>query len=187
MKNGIIIGAVVLVVGGFIALFAFAPQQNSQPLDTSELSTDIPEDQWPEGVSFEDLPENLVARNTCVNHGGISMHIHPKLTIIVEDQVASIPANVGVTEECMKAIHTHDTTGTLHVEFLTPFDFTLGDFFANWGYGFNSNTILGQEVDLAHELVMTVNGEPSDEFENLVLRDLDDIVIRYQKVDGGEE
>lgn len=41
---------------------------------------------------------------------------------------------------------------------------------------------MGYEVDRDHELVMTVNGELSSQFENYVPHDEDDITIKYARV-----
>ncbi|MEK7507865.1 MAG: hypothetical protein AAB602_02150 [Patescibacteria group bacterium] len=112
-------------------------------------------------------------------------HIHPHLTIKINGTQETIPANVGVTLGCMHPIHTHDGTGEIHVESPEKRDFTLGDFFAVWDKTFTKNQILESVVDNTHEIKMTVNGEQSDEFEKLVLRDKEQIVIEYEVIENG--
>ncbi len=107
-------------------------------------------------------------------------HIHPHLTIIINGLEQSIPANTGITISCMHPIHTHDETGTIHVESPEQRDFTLSDFFAVWGQTFTKDQILDYKVDATHQIVMTVNGVTSTDYENLVLRDLDNIKIEYK-------
>jgi len=107
-------------------------------------------------------------------------HIHPNLTIIINGVQQTIPANTGISLTCLHPIHTHDDTGKIHVESPEQRDFTLGDFFAVWGKTFNKNQILDSVVDANHEIVMTVNGKENFDYENLVLRDLDQIVIEYK-------
>ena len=36
-------------------------------------------------------------------------------------------------------------------------------------------------VDDTHEMIMTVDGQPSGEYENLILKDKQDIVIEYKE------
>jgi hypothetical protein len=60
-----------------------------------------------------------------------------------------------------------------------PRTFYLKDFFAAWGRTFTRRNLLGYRADAAHEITMTVNGQPGTEFGDLVLRDHDEIVLRY--------
>lgn len=75
------------------------------------------------------------------------MHIHPRLEIYVNGHRATVPANVGIDPDKHvdhsldkysgghgpAPIHTHDATGTLHVESSKTLDWRLGDFFKIWG------------------------------------------------------
>jgi hypothetical protein len=116
------------------------------------------------------LPDYL---NRCVT-GTLLYHSHPSLTIIVSGSTQSIPANVGIGGICNKPIHTHDATGTLHVETDENRDYTLGDFFLIWGNWadsgqraiFNSTQIFGDRVGNGHSLTMTVNNAPNNLFQN---------------------
>lgn len=108
-------------------------------------------------------------------------HIHPHLRIIVNGAEAAVPANIGVSVACLHPVHTHDTTGTIHVESPERRDFTLADFFAVWDKPFSKDQILDSKADATHEIIMTVNGKSNERFENLVLSDKDEIVIEYKK------
>lgn len=120
-------------------------------------------------------------RELCVNHDStISMHIHPELTIFVDDESVPIPANIGIDEACMRALHTHDATGEIHIEYPETHDFTLGDFFANWGQSFSATQLFEHVADEEFGLRMTVDGKESSEFENLVLTDGQKIVIYFE-------
>ena len=80
----------------------------------------------------------------------------------------------------MRPIHTHDATGTLHVEWSAPRDFILGDFFKVWGEPFSREQLLGHQAGTTHAVTLTVNGVPSLDYEKLLLRDNDRIVIEYK-------
>jgi hypothetical protein len=64
-------------------------------------------------------------------------HLHPHLTIEHSGVPLAIPANVGFVQAggtvlCIYWLHTHDESGTIHVE-APGGNFTLADFFAVWG------------------------------------------------------
>jgi len=118
---------------------------------------------------------------SCTTDMFTKYHIHPFLKIIVSGVEQEIPANTGVTLTCMHPLHTHDTTGKIHVESPEQRDFTLADFFAVWERAFSKDQILDQKVDADHGIIMTVNGVKSDQYENLELRDADNIVIEYKQ------
>lgn len=125
--------------------------------------------------------KNFEPRNQCVQHSvSLSMHIHPELEIYDGDQKLAIPAEIGIDPSCMKAVHTHDETGKIHLEYPEQHQFVLEDFFAVWGKPFNKNEILDKKANDTHTVTMTVNGQPNDQFEKLPLEDGQKIVIRYQ-------
>ena len=108
----------------------------------------------------------------CTTDMATRFHIHPFLTIFVDDARMTIPSEIGIDEgKCMHPIHTHDTLGKIHVESPEPANFTLGDFFLVWNRKFD---------DLGTLEKMTVSGTDSEEGENLILRDDDRIVLRYK-------
>lgn len=124
---------------------------------------------------------NFQPRNLCVEHSGaLSMHIHPELSITMDGQPVAIPANIGVDPTCMKAVHTHDETGKIHIEYPEKRDFVLGDFFAIWGQSFSKDQILDKKVDDTHTITVLVDGQPNQDFENLILNDAQKIEIRYE-------
>jgi len=127
-----------------------------------------------EDVNFDVMDE-------CIQHVNLKLHIHPHLEIIINGDKQVIPANIGVDSICMRSVHTHDATGTIHIEWKRPRDFTLEEFFKVWGKTFNQDQILDYAADENHETVMTVNGNRSEEYENLIMRDGDRIVIIYQE------
>lgn len=107
-------------------------------------------------------------------------HVHPHLKIIINGQEQTIPANTGGAP-CFLPIHTHDSSGSIHVENAVQFDATLAEFFTIWKKTFTRDQILDSHVDATHEIVMTVDGQPSDAYENLILKDKQDIVIEYRE------
>lgn len=117
-------------------------------------------------------------------HESIRYHYHVQLTIVIDEEQQLIPADTGVSANCMRPVHTHDDSGKIHIETEQRREATLGDFFTIWGQPFNSRQILDYKVDEEHTLEMRVDGDPSNDFENLVLADDMDIVIEFKKVNS---
>ncbi len=119
---------------------------------------------------------------TCTTDMATQFHIHPHLEILINGKREEIPANIGIKPICMNALHTHDTSGTIHVESPEQRDFTLADFFAVWNKPFNKDQILDYKTDSQHAIVETINGKEILDYENTVLHDKDQIVITYKEI-----
>ena len=112
-------------------------------------------------------PPNVVLLPSYLDHcvtGSLAYHSHPNLAITVNGQQIVIP--VTFDSGCPQVIHTHDSSGVLHVETDQSQNYTLGDWFLLWGHYANSQTqaifnrtqIFNNKVDATHSLTMTVNG-----------------------------
>lgn len=137
---------------------------------------------------FEKMSSRELAQ-VCLESEGTVMHIHSHLNIIANKQVVSVPAEIGVDEQkhCIHAVHTHDASAVIHVESPVAKAFTLGDFFAVWGMPLSKNQVLANKVDAGHALKMYVDGKESTDFENLLLKDHQDIVLDYYAVKDGPD
>ncbi len=121
----------------------------------------------------------------CINPNlPFQYHIHPHLQLIINGKSVEIPANIGTEPGCERTLHAHDNTGAIHIEPNFYQEFTLADFFSVWGRPFShpptGGQILNYQTDAGHEIVMTVDGQPNSEYQNLVLKDNQQIVIEYR-------
>jgi hypothetical protein len=108
----------------------------------------------------------------------LAMHIHVYVTIIIDGQKQVIPAGIGIEEpQGDLPIHTHDTTGKIHIESPITRTFHLSDFFAIWGQPLGNHDVLGYHTGAGDLVTMTVNGQPSTAFGSLALRDQQQVVI----------
>lgn len=107
------------------------------------------------------------------------MHIHPKITVIVNGQPTIIPENVGIDNtlwkdhsldkygmQGMSPLHTHDNSGTIHVESTANRGYTLEEFVNVWG---------GLDASNGKILKVTANGQPISDWKNHVLKDKEKI------------
>tara|TARA_Y100000310_G_C20642966_1_gene794981 strand:- start:1188 stop:1676 length:489 start_codon:yes stop_codon:yes gene_type:complete len=115
-------------------------------------------------------------------HVNLALHFHPILQIKILGENVNLPANTGITQQGMKVIHTHDSSGKLHVEAPYPYEFVLGDFFSIWGRRLTRECIFEYCEDESHKLTFLVNGVPNELRNNLVLKDADVIQIRYEEI-----
>ncbi len=130
--------------------------------------------------SLEDMTSREVAFRMTTDMA-TQFHIHPEISIIIDGVEQEIPPNIGVKQNSMTAIHTHEGGGLIHVEAPIKKDFTIGDFFAVWGKTFTRDQILDSVVDTSYEITVIVNGVVVTTYENTVMHDKDTIVISYSK------
>lgn len=92
---------------------------------------------------------------------GTALHIHQHLDIFIDGAAVPVPAGIGINEgeRFITEIHTHDTSGIIHVESPTVERFTLGEFFDVWGVRFSSDCIGGYCADQSKSLRVYVNGK----------------------------
>jgi len=136
----------------------------------------------------------------CLQNEELYYHVHPYLRIVIDGQNVTIPTAVGIENpvieqglasgglnSCFEPLHTHDDSGILHIESNTNTTYTLGDFFEVWSATyhtvsidgvahpivFNQTDILGFKADGSHQVVLLVNGKPSNAYGALSLVQLD--------------
>ena len=78
-----------------------------------------------------DEPADVLGQ--CIQHETISTHIHVLVIAVLDGQPASLPANLGITADCMRPMHTHDDSSLVHIESPTGHPFTLADLLTVWG------------------------------------------------------
>src|SRR5256712_5766984 len=137
----------------------------------------------------------------CLGGESTTFHIHPYLRIVINGQDVTIPAAIGIVNPqtqngiagggtCFEPMHTHDASGIIHIESPGNTNYTLSEFFQIWNdtdhfhhsvmingvshpIVFSSTDILGFRADSNHRIVLLVDGQPSSEYQSLVLSKLD--------------
>jgi len=110
------------------------------------------------------------------------IHWHPVLSITSNTSGAvTVPMNIGIDQSLWKdhsldqygegglsPMHTHDTSGTIHVEANTSHhDFTLHEFLAIWGQPSDGSAINGKAV-----VSLTIDGQAqASPTQDFVLKD----------------
>jgi len=92
----------------------------------------------------------------------LDFHEHATLQMTVDGEPVAVPANIGVGETSIAELHTHDTSGTLHLEAageITDGSFDLGHFFDTWGVALDESCV-GEHCKPDAAIAITVDGEP---------------------------
>ena len=109
----------------------------------------------------------------------LTRHEHAHLTILIRGQIKTVPAFIGITATQICWLHTHDTSGIIHIEAGDARTLTLGDLFAVWRQPLSQTTIDGDRVGNGESIQATVNQQPyTGAPETIVLRDHEDIVLQ---------
>lgn len=121
----------------------------------------------------------------------IIMHFHPHLNLMINGKPVTVPSQIGIDPSLWKdhsldqygmqamsngisgmaPLHTHDATGTIHVESNTIRNYTLGEFLNIWG-GLDTN---GKTVKA------TMKGAQLSDYKNIILRDGEQINLDVAK------
>lgn len=92
---------------------------------------------------------------------GTVEHIHAHLDVYVDGKAVTVPALIGIDESAqqLSPLHTHDTSGVIHIESPVKATFTLGQFLTEWQVSTSADHLGGLKTDAAHTLTAYVNGK----------------------------
>ncbi|MEE6258075.1 hypothetical protein [Plantactinospora sonchi] len=169
---------VVLNRPGAGAGTAAAPAIPATPPATAEGRTDQPP--WP--VPADPTARVRAAGLPMLGAEGTVEHIHAHLDVIVDGKPVPVPAEVGIDEAGggISPLHTHDTTGVLHIESPVKADFSLGQFFTEWQVALSQNQLGGLTAGDGKVLRAYVNGTPySGDPAGIVLHAHDEVALVY--------
>jgi hypothetical protein len=134
--------------------------------------------------------EGLVKAQSNIKMNPIIIHIHPHLNITDNGKHLTVPAQIGIDPPLWKdhsldkfgmqamsdgmsgmaPLHTHDTSGIIHVESSVKRNYTLGEFLNIWG-----------GLDLNGKTVTAVaDGKPISDIRNHILKDREQINLEIK-------
>ena len=156
-------GAAVLTLLAVAVAVALAGGGGSSSASTAvpatlpgELTSPAP---WPRNADM--LRARLSALNLpALGSEGTAVHIHQHLDVFVAGARVTVPAGIGIdpAETFISPLHTHDTSGVIHVESPTVRNFTLGEFFGVWGVRVRNGCLGGYCAGHGKELRVYVDG-----------------------------
>src|SRR3990170_1618309 len=111
---------------------------------------------------------------------GSAMHEHANVQIFIHGQKQTIPTDIGIDGSTHASLHTHETSGTVHLESQTIRGFTLGEFLDVWGVRLTSSCLGAYCNDADSQLRTFVDGEEyTGGVRQLPLQDQAVVVLTY--------
>ena len=169
----------------FAVLLVLLASCRSAPTSTASPPTGLT-------TTVQDLhPDQVVDGVPCLTSDLPIVHNHVHLMILADGRPITVPAGIGVgrpwgidatgfitTGSCFAWLHTHDTTGLVHIVSSAERTFTLRNLFEVWGQGLGPNSALGYKGTV----VVLVNGRRVEGDPRLVqLGNLQNIVLELGK------
>ena len=115
-----------------------------------------------------------------------NFHIHSRLEIKIDDRPIVIPGGIGlIPEKCIYSLHTHDDTGTIHIESPIEKTFTLGQFLNVWEEFDNSPLIQGITNNILNVTNVDANGKQIggiSDYKNIELKDNATLSINFSRL-----
>jgi hypothetical protein len=171
-----VIAAVVIVGAAVVAVVSTrSPSSTATPGQLAGvLDSKAP---WP--ANTQDLGQRL--RVLGLPPEGGALHHHAFLAISVDGSPVTVPADIGLAVSTASPLHTHDTTGVIHIESGNPsFSPTLGEFFDVWGVRLTSSCLGGYCTEGDQQLRVFLNGRPVQSNPRSVpLKEHDDVVVAF--------
>jgi hypothetical protein len=97
------------------------------------------------------------------------------LDVRVNGQPVEVPAYIGVdpARGSLSPLHTHDTSGVIHIESPIKRQFTLGVLFSEWGVSLTADNIGALHTDNATPCVPSVGDRDRQLIDDMLQRRLD--------------
>ena len=110
-------------------------------------------------------------------------HVHALLHVYVDGKPVTVPKDIGidVANQFLASLHTHDTSGIVHMEAVKPFPFTLGEFFNIWGVKFTDNQLGPYKPGSGNVLETWVDGKKVSDPVDYKMKPHDVIIVGYGK------
>lgn len=175
-------GVFVLAAAAFALFYKGG---NTKPAPTVIANPDtlpgiqISEVPWP--PEFSHLRERLkMIGLPALSEEGTNLHSHQHIRIFIKGNSIQVPSEIGSPPQYITTIHTHDTTGEIHIESPTVQTFTLGQFFDVWGVRFSSKCIGSYCEDQQNSVKVFVDGKAvTGDPRTMALADQQEIVVAY--------
>lgn len=182
LAAGAVLVVVALIVVGVLVLRG-SNTSSTAAIPSAPASTAAGRDTNPPWAAPADASSAVAAAGLpMLGAEGTALHIHAHLDVIVNGRPVSVPAEIGIDQAAQKIspLHTHDTTGVIHIESPTQAQFSLGQFFSEWQVSLSGSHIGALTADDTHLFKVYVNGQPyTGDPAGLILKAHDEIALVY--------
>jgi hypothetical protein len=115
----------------------------------------------------------------------LAVHYHAHLDVFAKGKRVEVPPGIGFVVQngratALSELHTHDTSGIVHVESAQDEPYTLGQVFTEWGVALDAKHVGGLEADGTNVLRAYVNGRRfQGDPATIVLKPHQEIAVWY--------
>ncbi len=114
-------------------------------------------------VGDEETEPTIPLSEQCLDgHASLALHHHAELQLTLNGDAFSIPSDLGldtsVCEQKMHLVHTHDSSGWLHIEGYESFVATMDIVMEVWAISFPTSTVLHPLTSDIANVTVTVDG-----------------------------
>jgi hypothetical protein len=119
----------------------------------------------------------------CNSMEQLQYHIHAHLDVYVNGHQIYIPPQIGIIDDkCIYWLHTHDSTGIIHIESPIKKEYTLGQFFQIWKSKLGNSSSFEEVLGGKQVPTVYVNGTkvPNNmNYKDVKLKAHDEIALVY--------
>ncbi len=165
-NRGIIIGGIIAAVAIVIVAIGYFVYMNNNAQSSSTTETVVDSSYPPvDGVYCDTLEQT-------------TYHYHALLAMYINGKAVPLASQIGIASDCYYWLHTHDTSGVIHIESPNSHTYTLGNFLDEWSQRFSS---LGYPTQLnSANWQVWVNGKVyNGDLHNIVLKAHEIITLAY--------
>lgn len=176
LRIGGAVAAVVIV--GAVAAFVLLGGDDKSPSEQASQGLQVSPGPW------EPVTDGLQDREKALQLPPPSetiYHVHAQVKVIVNGQESKVPPNIGIGEDFLSSLHTHDDKGIIHMEAVEPYPFTLNQFFTVWGVKFTEDQLGSYRPGNGLVLETYVNGEKVPSGPRYEMKAGDRIVVGFGK------
>jgi hypothetical protein len=196
-KQGLLIGVAIIAVLIVGIVLAITKSGEGRKSDAGAVSGETPPATT--AVGADSLPPwpapadaTAAARNAglpMLSSEGHVVHIHVHVDVLNDGQPIPVPANIGIdtARRAISPLHTHDDSGVVHIESPVKREFSLGEFFTEWGVSLSADHVGGLRATGDKPLRVYVNGQPrAGDPAAIIFNQHDEIALLYGPPKPGE-
>jgi hypothetical protein len=174
--------AVIVVAAVAVAVSSSGSSHKATPVTSSGAEAGLLTTPAPWTPQYAQLQSRVQAFKL-PTQSDVGYHVHVALRIYIEGKQLPLASQIGIdaSESFLAPLHTHDSSGVVHIESSERYPFTLGQFFTIWGVKFTGTQLGGYVPGNGKVLSVYVNGNPVANPVGYVMNAHDDIVVGYGK------
>lgn len=172
---------VIVVVGIIVALVAGSgSKKTSSTAKASGAESGLIATPAPWAPQYNGLLNRVVGAHF-PPQSDTGYHVHSVIQIYIEGKQVPVPGQIGIDQqdEYLAPLHTHDTSGIIHMEATEPYPFTLGQFFTVWGVKFTDSQLGAYQATNGKQLALFVNGKQVSDPVKYVIKPHDRMALDY--------